>query len=100
MSGIENQNPTIRALTEERTHNDIYKKVDDVNTALLLLTKDVKTSMEAQKNFVTKDQFWPVRTIVYGMVGVILVSVTGAILALTLNKTNASSPTAVVNSNS
>ncbi len=35
---------------------------------------------------VTKDEFWPVKTIVYGGVGVVLLAVAGALIALVVNK--------------
>jgi hypothetical protein len=35
-------------------------------------------------DMVTQDQFWPVKTLVYGLVGIILTAVVVAILALTL----------------
>ena len=45
-----------------------------LNEALLEMRQE-------RKNYVTRNEFWPVRTIVYGMVAFILVSVLGAILA-------------------
>lgn len=35
-------------------------------------------------SYVTQDQFVPVRTVVYGLVGIILLGVVGALLALVL----------------
>ncbi len=37
---------------------------------------------EIYENMVTKDQFLPVRTIIYGMVGVVLIGALTALLAL------------------
>lgn len=54
--------------------NDIQYIKDDV--------KEIKTSI--QSNYVTKDQFDPVRRLVYGLVTVTLSSVVVAILALVL----------------
>lgn len=56
--------------------NDINKKIEDG-------FKDVNGKLE---NFVTKDQFWPVKTIVYGCLGIILTAVVLAGLALVINK--------------
>lgn len=49
---------------------------------------DIKNMMEedrdARKNLVTQDQFWPVKTLVYGFVGLILVAVVSALVALVI----------------
>lgn len=37
---------------------------------------------DMRADMVTQDQFWPVKTIVYGLVGLILVAVVGALLVL------------------
>jgi len=37
------------------------------------------------KKVVTQDQFWPVKTLVYGFVALILVAVVGAIITLIIN---------------
>jgi len=36
------------------------------------------------KKFVSKTEFWPVKTLVYGFVSILLLSVVGAIVALVL----------------
>lgn len=46
--------------------------------------KEIKEKMES--NYVTKDQFEPVKNIVYGMVSLILLAVVGALVALVVNK--------------
>lgn len=56
------------AVIAERTIN-IAKDVSDIKSTL---TQD----------YVTQDQFEPVKKIVYGLVGLILVAVVGAVLAL------------------
>lgn len=46
---------------------------------------DVREIKEVLRgSYVTQDQFGPVRTIVYGLVGLILLSVVGALLTLVL----------------
>lgn len=45
--------------------------------------KDMK---EGQADYVTKDEFWPVKTIVYGGASIILVAVVGAIVALVVKQ--------------
>jgi len=47
-------------------------------------TTEIKIRLES--NYVTKDQFAPVQKIVYGMVGLILVTVVGALLTLVIIK--------------
>lgn len=41
---------------------------------------DIKTNVE--HGYVTKDEFEPVRKLVYGLVGIILVAVVGALVGL------------------
>lgn len=45
---------------------------------------DIKKKLESE--YVTRDQFEPVRNIVYGMVSVILLAVVGALVALVVAK--------------
>lgn len=51
---------------------------------------NIRKMMEAQSkqldNLVTQDQFWPVKTLVYGFVGLALIGVIGALMALILKK--------------
>lgn len=44
---------------------------------------EIKVSMN---DLVTQDQFWPVKTIVYGIVALILTAVSGALLALVITR--------------
>ena len=49
----------------------------------------IKSSVEdivhkLEKNYVTQDQFEPIKRLVYGMVSIILVAVVGAIMAVIL----------------
>ncbi len=45
---------------------------------------EMKDKME--KDYVTQDEFKPVKNIVYGLVGLILTSVVGALIALVLKQ--------------
>lgn len=45
---------------------------------------DVKTSLNGK--YVTQDQFWPIKTLVYGATGIMLVTVVGAIVALVVSR--------------
>jgi hypothetical protein len=56
----------------------IKKSVDDLSGGV----KDVKKNTET--NFVTRAEFTPVRQIVYGMVGLLLTAVVGALISLVL----------------
>ena len=56
--------------------NDIAYIRDDV--------KEIKATLNS--NYITRDQFEPVKKIVYGLVGLILVAVVGALLALVVRK--------------
>ena len=47
--------------------------------------KELKADVKDMKNeSVSQDQFWPVKTIVYGLVGTIMLGVLGAIITLIL----------------
>lgn len=45
---------------------------------------EFKKSVETK--YITKDQFWPVRMVVYGLVGIILTAVIGAMITLVIIK--------------
>jgi hypothetical protein len=56
-------------------------------TKLEYIQGDVKEiKIQLSGNYVTKDQFEPVRKIVYGMVSIILLAVMGAIIALVVKQ--------------
>lgn len=57
--------------------NDISYLKDDV--------REIKTQITS--NYVTKDQFEPVRRLVYGTVGIILTAVIVAVVALVVGNT-------------
>lgn len=46
--------------------------------------RDIKHKLDAE--YVTKDQFEPVKKVVYGMVSVILLAVVGALVALVVRQ--------------
>lgn len=46
--------------------------------------KDIRTKLE--REYVTQDQFEPIRKVVYGLVSITLLSVVGAVIALVLRK--------------
>lgn len=46
---------------------------------------DIKEIKATQATLVTQDQFWPVKTLVYGVVALMLTSVVGALLILVIN---------------
>lgn len=51
------------------------------------IREDVKAIKNAlNQNYVTKDQFDPVKKVVYGLVSLILIAVIGAIMTLVLRK--------------
>lgn len=67
---------------------------DSIETSIaVILTKvgylevgfqEIKVLLE--KDYVTQDEFEPIRRVVYGMVGLVLLSVLGAIVALVIRK--------------
>ena len=68
-------------------------KMSNLETELALQGKDIdyiKKKLDhidekLDKHYVTKEEFLPIRNIVYGMVGLILISVTTALLALVIS---------------
>jgi hypothetical protein len=64
--------------TNSQNIDVIAYKINDIQEDV----KDIKAKLEA--NYVTKEQFDPVKKIVYGMVSVILLAVIGAVVALVL----------------
>ena len=65
---------------ETVTLKDIYEIV-----ARLELKVD-KRFEELESRFVTKEAFWPVRTIVYGGAGIVLIAVFGFLVNLAVKK--------------
>jgi len=55
-------------------------KVDNIDKTV----RDIQGKLE--KDYVTQDEFTPVKNIVYGMVGTVLLAVIGALIALVINK--------------
>ena len=52
-----------------------------------VLSEDVKEIKEALKeHYVTQDQFLPVKTIIYGLVGIILSSIVGALVLFVIRR--------------
>ena len=67
---------------------EFMDKVDKVVTDVIGMKKDieylVKRSDEDSRNYVERKEFEPVRNLVYGLVGLILVAFVGAIIALVI----------------
>ena len=59
---------------------DIKKDVNDIKVELAKLPDKLLERLE--EKYVSKDTFEPIRKLVYGLVGAILLGVVGAILAL------------------
>ena len=49
-------------------------------------TEQIKTLFEAIKNCVSKDRFWPVQLIAYGLAAITMSSVFAALVTLVLRK--------------
>lgn len=69
-------------MAEERrySHDEILARLDERTNFL------VQQILEIKNNFVTKNEFNPVRNIVYGFTGLILLSVLGALITLAIKK--------------
>lgn len=87
MSGQElGEMAELLARLDERTR-EFDKRQIEHSTKLEAMTRETNTKLDSMRNdferkYVTIDQFSPVKTIVYGLVGTILVSVIGAVIAL------------------
>jgi hypothetical protein len=67
-----------RDLAEYQTDHDLLIRVDQK-------VSDLVAKFEARdKVYVTQDEFWPVKVLVYGCTGIMLTSVVGALLFLIL----------------
>ena len=61
--------------------------LSSLKTDIDYIKRDVTDIKETLKtNYVTRDEFTPVKSIVYGMVGIILIAVFGALIALVVKQ--------------
>ena len=65
--------------TEERRAIS-FEVIDTKLNFIMQSVKDIKQDLE--KNYVTRMEFEPVKKVIYGLVGIILVAVVGAVIAL------------------
>ncbi len=68
-------------MSDQRDGNG-RRDTDDVAVKIGIIQTDVGHIKDGMDNLVTKDQFNPVRNVVYGMVVLILVAVMGGLMAL------------------
>jgi len=68
-------------ILEERMKNLIKTNSDDHN---LIIKQVEEINEKLDKMFVTKSEFDPIKNVVYGMIGLILVAVAGALIRLIL----------------
>jgi len=77
---MENHDQDLKINTLEVNYNTMSQKIDDlsclVKEEFTLLKKDLKD------NYVNKTEFWGVKTIVYGLVGLILIAFAGGMISL------------------
>ena len=72
--------------------NEFNRTKEDVDFAEMrgdvkYLVKEVdKINQRLESEYVTKDQFEPIKKVVYGLVGTILVAVVTAIMAIVIRK--------------
>jgi hypothetical protein len=74
--------------TDKQNSQDITQMTVDLAVILnkvIRIECDVKDiNAKLEKDYVTQDQFTPVKNIVYGLVSVILLAVVGALVALVI----------------
>ena len=66
----------------DRRNGDPRRGTDDVAVTLAVVANDVKHIKSNMDKLVTRNEFEPVRNIVYGLAGLILVGVVAGLLAL------------------
>lgn len=69
-----------RELTEYHNDHDLLIRL---NTLVEVLVQDVK---KMEKVYVTQEQFWPVRALVYGCVAIMLTGLITGFMYLALHK--------------
>ena len=69
------------SILEERMKNLIKTNSDDHN---LIIKQVEEINEKLDKVFVTKSEFDPIKNVVYGMIGLILVAVAGALIRLVI----------------
>jgi hypothetical protein len=67
-----------KELVEYKTDHDLLVELRTLVHVMIKKVDDMGT------NFVTQDQFWPVKTLVYGCTALMLTSLVGAIIYLAL----------------
>jgi len=65
---------------DRKAHNDLLVRIDERTRRI---SEDI-TFLKGE--FVKKDEFIPIQKLVYGMVGLILISVVGSLLALIIQQ--------------
>lgn len=70
----------------EKELTEIQNKVRDISYELMTLQTKAKDLEKELNNTVTRIEFAPVKSLVYGAVGVILLVVMGALVALVVKK--------------
>jgi hypothetical protein len=77
-----------------KTQKENTKDISTMGTSVAVILTKVqyiesevgKINVKLEREYVTKDQFEPVKNIVYGLVSLILVAVVGALVALVIRK--------------
>ena len=70
---------TMEELKQLLSDHDLIVRIDERTAALGVTMEDVK------KNYVTKEEFNPVKKLIYGLVALVLSGVVGAIIGLVIN---------------
>jgi hypothetical protein len=74
-------------MKKEITNRDLSTQVAVIANDVAYIKEEVRDIKAlVQQDYVTKDEFNPVKSIVYGLVSLILLSVVGALVALVLKK--------------
>ncbi len=64
--------------------SELLARIDERTQTLEKMIKDVKHTLEL--NYVTQEEFKPIRIFVYGVTGISLLSMAGALISLIMHK--------------
>ena len=76
---------------KDNTDSGLLHRIDERTTLLIGKFGEMKEEIQdirdhMNKKYVSQDEFIPVKNVVYGMVGTLLLSVFGAVIALVINR--------------
>lgn len=82
---MENHEQDIKINSLELNQKSMAEKIDDLKKTVINGFDEIRESFKCLDNkYVSQEAFWPVKTVVYGLVGIILLTIAGGMVALLL----------------